>query len=193
MAPYELDYTFSLNSTAAAVAKDELRETDELRSHALASLRHWMDQNPKIVKSRYDSSFLLRFLRAKKFSITAVQEAIERYIMLRQTFDSAVFINVNLEEEPNVLDLLNRGMLIPLPQRDAQGRRVLLIQPRVFDAQKHTFRDLIRLFTITTDILTEDEENQIHGFVYLIDAAGTSLQLLTLVTPKEAVRLIRNG
>lgn len=183
---------FHLDFELANLAKTELRETDELRKSSLNALRIWMDQNPKIVKSRYDSSFLLRFLRVHKFSIPIVQEAIERYCLLRQCYDNSVFLNVSLKE-PMVADLLNKGLVFPLPRRDSLGRRVLLIRPKVFDCQKHNFRDMIRLFTITTDFLIEDEVNQIRGFVYLVDADGASLQLLTLVTPKEAVKLVRNG
>lgn len=183
---------FHLGPDSAAFAESELRETEELRTHAIRSLRLWIDQNPRITKCRMDSSFLLRFLRTKKYSIPLVQEALERYVLLRENYDNCVFSKVSLEE-PNLSDLLTRGLVFPLPQRDPQGRKVLLIQPRVFDCSKHTFRDLIRLFTITTDILIEDEENQIRGFVYLVDAAGASLQLLTLISPKEAARLLRNG
>lgn len=140
-----------------------------------------------------DDSFLLRFLRTKKYSIPVVQETLERYVMLRENYDNGVFTNINLDAEANVVDLLNKGFVLPLPKRDPEGRRVLLIQPGVFDVNKHTIKDVFRLFTITADILIEDEENQIRGFVYLVDAAGASLQMLTLVTPKEAARLLRNG
>lgn len=174
------------------MAENELRESEEVRKHALVAMREWMDKNPKIIKCRYDASFLLRFLRAKKFSLPVVQETIERYVMFRENYDGGVFTQVHLEE-PNVMDLLNRGMVFPLPKRDAFGRQVLVIQPRVFDMNQHTLRDLIRLFTITGDFLIESEENQIRGFVYLIDAGGVSMQLLTLVTPKEAIRLLKNG
>lgn len=192
MAPYDDEYVFSLGVECETLARDELRETDELRRHALTAMRQWMDQNPKIVKCRYDASFLLRFLRTKKFSLPIVQETLERYVMLRECYESNVFTNVQLEEA-GVNELLNAGMVFPLPKRDRLGRRVLLIQPKVVDVRRHTLRDLIRLFTITTDVLIEDEENQIRGFVYLVDAAGASMQLLTLTTPGETVRLMRNG
>lgn len=155
-------------------------------------MRDWMDKNPKIVKCRYDASFLLRFLRAKKFSLPLVQQTLERYVMMRAVYDNAVFSNVHLDE-PNVIDLLNRGLVFPLPSRDRLGRRVLVVQAKAIDMNRHTMRDLIRLFTITADFLIEDEENQIRGFVYLVSASGASMQMLTLVTPKEAMRMIKNG
>lgn len=44
------------------------------------------------VSCRYllsDANFLLRFLRTKKFSVPMAQEAIERYILLRQSWGIA--------------------------------------------------------------------------------------------------------
>lgn len=174
------------------MAAVEVRETEHLRQQSLVAMRAWIEKNPKIVKCRYDASFLLRFLRAKKFSLPTTQETLERYLLLREVYDHSVFHSVRLSE-PNVADLLQRGMGFVLPERDRLGRRVLVIQPRAFDMNKHTLRDLMRLFTITAETLIEDEENQIRGFVYLVDAAGASLQMLTLISPKEALKLVKNG
>ena len=192
VAAFEEDYVFPLGPECSALAEEDLRETEEVRSFALKALRQWIEQNPKITKCRFDNSFLLRFLRTKKFHIPTVQESIERYLLMRENYSGGVFQNISLEEKA-VAELLDLGFVFPLPERDSEGRRVLLIQPRVLNLEKHTLRDIIRLFTVTAEILVEDEETQIRGFVYLIDAGGTSLQLVTLVSPKEAVRLLRNG
>lgn len=54
-----------------------------------------------------DSSFLLRFLRTKKFSVPMTKEAIERYVLLRQSYAWA-FQGLNINE-PNLKELLNLG------------------------------------------------------------------------------------
>jgi len=46
---------------------------------------------------------------------------------------------------------------------------------------------------VTYETLMEDQENQIRGFVHYTDAAGMCLQQLTLFTPREAVRIVKNG
>lgn len=43
-----------------------------------------------------DSNFLLRFLRAKKFSVPITQEGIERYLLLRQSYDFFTNLDMNL-------------------------------------------------------------------------------------------------
>lgn len=52
---------------------------------------------------------------------------------------------------------------------------------------------MLRIGGIVFETLMEDEENQVRGFVYLGDGQGVGLQYLGLFTPKEAVRLVKNG
>lgn len=52
-----------------------------------------------------DASFLLRFLRAKKFSVPITQEGIERYLLLRQSYDFFSNLDMNLPTMKTLLDL----------------------------------------------------------------------------------------
>lgn len=54
-----------------------------------------------------DSNFLLRFLRAKKFSVPITQEAIERYLLLRHSYEP-IFTNLDMTL-PNMKTLINLG------------------------------------------------------------------------------------
>lgn len=63
----------------------------------------------------------------------------------------------------------------------------------VFDPHKYTNADMCRIHAITYECLMEDEENQVRGFVHFADGAGVSFPHLTLFTPKEAVRIVKNG
>lgn len=65
-------------------AERELRETDEMREFAIQAFRDWIFQNKRIVKTRLDTSWLLKFLRFRKFSLLQAQEAMERHLVLRQ-------------------------------------------------------------------------------------------------------------
>lgn len=39
----------------------------------------------------------------------------------------------------------------------------------------------------------EDEENQIRGFVHVVDATGITLPYMTIFTPREAMRIVKNA
>lgn len=74
-----------------------------------------------------DARFLLRFLRFKKFSIIQAREALERYILLRQTFGIA-FNNLDITI-PMMEQLVDLGYMFPSPMRDSKGRRVIINRP----------------------------------------------------------------
>lgn len=47
-------------------------------------MREWTMQNPRIIRTRLDSMWLLKHLRFKKFSLPLAQETIERHLVLRE-------------------------------------------------------------------------------------------------------------
>ena len=103
------EYEFKFADDTKTFVKNEFRETDEFRRQTIQELREWVVKNPRIQKMRLDSNFLLRFLRAKKFSIPMAKELIERYLVLRffvqdgrEVFRS---LDVNLEPVQELLDL----------------------------------------------------------------------------------------
>ena len=55
-------YVCTLNSQFKQIAKDELREDDNIRTQALAQFREWIAKHPHIRRCRTDAVFLLRFL-----------------------------------------------------------------------------------------------------------------------------------
>jgi len=59
----------------------------------------------------------------------------------------------------------------------------------IFNPSKWTNSDMCRMHGVTYETLMEDQENQVRGFIHYTDAAGMSLQQLTLFTPKEAIRI----
>ncbi|RZC32955.1 alpha-tocopherol transfer protein-like [Asbolus verrucosus] len=181
------DYVCTLSEATQTMAQEELREDRHSRETALASMREWIRQNPRIKNCRMDASFLLRFLRFKKFSVTLAQEALERYVLLRQTFNVAfTCLDITI---PMMEDLTNRGYLFACPKRDSKGRRVIIARPGVFDLELFTPGDMCRIHGIVYETLMEDEENQVRGFVHFADGQGVGFAYLTLFTIKEAKTL----
>ncbi|KAI4469609.1 alpha-tocopherol transfer protein-related [Holotrichia oblita] len=169
------EYVSTLSPSTLEMAEAELREDPFSRKQALTSLREWIKQNPKIVNCRLDSGFLLRFLRFKKFSLLQTQEALERYLLLRQTFGIA-FNHFDIRI-PMMEELTDLGYLFPCPQRDSKGRRVIIARPGVFDLYKFTNADMCRIHGIVYETLMEDEENQVRGYVHFADGQGKTLPM----------------
>lgn len=187
----EMKYKCPLSVETIQIAKDELREDEVTREQALEILRSWIERNPRIENCRMDASFLLRFLRFKKFSVPMAQEALERYLLLRQCYEYS-FRNLDIQQ-PNMTELFDKGYLFAAPGRDKKGRRVIIARPGVFDPHKFRNIDMCRIHGIIYETLMEDEESQVRGFVHFNDGVGVSFPHLTLFTPKECVRIVKNG
>lgn len=185
-------YICTLSKEDKQIAEEELRETEYTRNSSLDAIREWAEKNPRINKIRMDSNFLLRFLRAKKFSIPMAEEAIERYILLRKCYNGALFQNLDYKR-PVLLELINKGLVFALPNRDALGRRILMYNGKALDMSKNTNIELLNSIMMAYETILEDELNQIKGIVHIVDCSNCGFELLTLFTPKEATRILKNG
>lgn len=185
------DYVCKLPIETQQIAKRELREDDFTRRQALETMRNWIVKNPRIENCRLDSKFLLRFLRFTKFHVTLAEEVLERYLLLRQSYSQA-FHNLDVKN-PRMEILINRGIVLLSPHRDHLGRRLLIARVGEFDPYKFNNEDACRLAAIVSETLMEDEESQVRGFVYCADGKGVGFPYLTLFTPREACRLVKNG
>lgn len=63
----------------------------------------------------------------------------------------------------------------------------------VFDPYRYANTDMLKIHGMVYETLMEDEENQIRGYVHIVDCTGVNLPYMTLFTPKEAVRIIKNA
>lgn len=91
------------------LAQNELHETEQLRNSSIAAFRDWIHEHPKIIKTRMDAVWLLRFLRFRKFDLLRAQRAFERYMVLAQSPMAENWFN-NLDIfRPSVEQLMDLG------------------------------------------------------------------------------------
>lgn len=80
------DNKLELSETAEKVARKELREDKFTRDQCLEQMRDWLSKNEDVQDVRMDDAFLLRFLRAKKFSVPMAQQLLLKYLNLKTIF-----------------------------------------------------------------------------------------------------------
>lgn len=173
-----LRYEFTLEPMYREYASKHMHENDNIRYQALIQLREWIDKDLTIKRCRRDPVFLLRFLRFKKFNVQAAYLVLKQYLTGLQIYTKWL-INMSVDEKP-LLDLLSRGMMIPLSERDELGRQVIVYRFGVIDPDVHTAKDIYRLQTLTYHVLFEDEETQIAGYSFLVDFSGFTLRHVSL-------------
>ncbi|XP_034232407.1 clavesin-1 isoform X2 [Thrips palmi] len=186
-----LGTTAELSDRALAVAKAELREDRSTREQALQQFRDWIAKNQDLQNCRTDASFLLRFLRVKKFSLPMAQQTLLKYLNMRQTFEHLIF---DLDPSiPSVDALITSGYLFASPIRDAKGRRVIIALGGKMDPSRFTNVDMAKVHCITYETLMDDEENQVMGFTHFADLEGLSPSCVTMWSPTEFAHCLRWG
>ncbi|XP_062549652.1 clavesin-1-like [Armigeres subalbatus] len=187
-------YRCTLSDKLRKIAKAELREDDKVREQALAQMREWIAKNPHIKKCRTDPLFLLRFLRTKKFSINQSCEMLEKYLSIRQTYPKW-FRNCDIED-PEMEALIDGGYLVPIPQRDANGQQLILSVAGNLDLNRVNSALLARAHFLVQEVLADDEEAQICGYVQCIDERQLSMKLMglwSLIDIKKVAESIQHG
>ncbi|CAG9762111.1 unnamed protein product [Ceutorhynchus assimilis] len=186
------EYQCTLPAEEKKKALDELREDDNVREQSLSQMREWINKHPNIKKCRTDAPFLLRFLRTKKFSVPLACEMLERYLTIRQLYPQW-FRNLDTEDK-DLAEIINAGYLVPLLERD-NGRLVLFSCAGKFDPHKYTSAHMVRVHSLVTEALMDDEINQINGYTYINDESGfqmAHISLWSLTDVRNILRCIQN-
>lgn len=163
-------YKCTLDEETLKVAKDELNEDPSQRASQIQTLRDWLVKQPHLT-SRTDDEFLLRFLRVAKFSQLKAQERIENFWTVRTSPTNGIpewFSGLDplLEKNQKLLDM---GLIVPLPGRDDQNRKVTLIRTGAYDPKIIPMGDVFKTGNIITDASMVDELDQIYGTSIILD------------------------
>ncbi|KAJ8911807.1 hypothetical protein NQ315_014231 [Exocentrus adspersus] len=144
--------------------------------------------NQNLVNRLHDAPFLLRFLRTKKFSVPQACEMLERYLTIRQLYPQW-FRNLDCED-PNLANIINSGYLVPLLERD-NGRQIIFSCAGNFDPHKYTSADMVRVHSLVTEALMDDESNQINGYTYINDESGFQMAHISLWSLTDVRNILR--
>uniref|UniRef100_A0A2S2PB09 Retinaldehyde-binding protein 1 n=1 Tax=Schizaphis graminum TaxID=13262 RepID=A0A2S2PB09_SCHGA len=183
--------TCTLPKHIQEVALIQLRENESTRKQAISAFRQWISKNADIQNVITDEKFLLRFLRAKKFSLPMAQQMLLKYLNLRQRFPM-YFMGLDCMI-PSISELIDSGYMFVSPFRDNEGRRVIIGTAKGFDLRKYSNRDLGIVHIITYETLLNDEINQVVGFTHFGDFDSITPAYITLFAPNEFATLIKWG
>lgn len=163
-------YKCTLDKKTLKKAKDELNEDPKQRASQIQTLREWAERQPHL-RSRLDDDFLLRYLRTAKFGQLRAQTMLDNFWTVRSSPTKGVpdwFANMD-PLNPDVSKLLDLGIQFPLPGRDKDGRKVVLIRTGAYDPKETPMSDVMKIGFITSDLLLLEEETQVNGVVILLD------------------------
>ncbi|XP_058828317.1 clavesin-2-like [Topomyia yanbarensis] len=161
----------------------ELGEDEFIREQSIQQLREWIAKHPHIKRCRTDAPFLLRFLRAKKYSFINAAKTLESFLTAR-TKHRQWFNNFDIDD-PALADLVDTSYLFPLPRLDSKGRVVFFICSSKFNPAKHTIISPIQLIHMMGEIYYETQEISCAGCVWIFDMEKTDKRVLGMITVQD--------
>ncbi|XP_049794187.1 alpha-tocopherol transfer protein-like [Schistocerca nitens] len=170
-----------LSPELLARAQKELNEDPKRRDQDIQHIKDWLKKQPHI-KARMDDQWLLTFLRGCKFSLERTKEKLDMYYTVRRHLPELF-----ADRDPfsaDIQKILSAGVLTKLPQTDAQGRRVILMNVGKLPAGTVSAEAAFRTNFLGLDIsLLEDDEAIICGQVVIQDMKDITLGHMTAITP----------
>ncbi|GIY33315.1 leucine--tRNA ligase [Caerostris darwini] len=170
---------------------DDLNETEELRRRCLHELREWAKSQPHFVNCRLDSNFLLRFLRMRKYRVDLAEQVLDKYLTVKTKYPNT-YQKLDIHK-PSLRDLISRGYVFPLPERDKDGRVVLFCIAKALDATRHKQSDIFKSFLLTFEVLMECELNQKRGINYIFTQEGYQISHALLVGLRDLQKMVHSG
>merc|ERR1719341_2095228 len=128
---------------------------------------------------------ILRFLRGCKFSLERTKQKLDMYYTCK-TAVPEWFTNRDVDD-PKMKQLLEMGVLLPLPTHSNEGQTVILGRFGLYDPHKISFADIMRLCILIIDLLAyEDESVMVNGLVLICDVKGSTFAHMAAFTPTQA-------
>ncbi|XP_053308869.1 alpha-tocopherol transfer protein-like [Spea bombifrons] len=185
-------YVCTLTPELLLKAREELQEKPEWRLRDVQALRDMVWKDYPNLRTRVDDSFLLRFLRARKFDYDRALQLLVNYYSCRKSWPE-VFNDLRPSAVKPVLDA---GFLTVLPQTDREGRRIVCVRPGQWNPRDYPITENIRAMYLSLEKLIESEETQVNGIVILADYNQVGLSQASHFGPfiaKKVIGILQDG
>lgn len=136
------------------------------------------------LKSRIDDTFLLRFLRARRFDYDAAFQLICDYYSLRSSNRELL---VPLDKLRPIFD---SNLMAPALGWSREDEAVFLFRLGKWCPQECTFDEVIAAAMLSMEALIEEDANQISGIVVVVDMAGFAWSQLRKFGPSQAKKVM---
>ena len=138
-----VEYVCQLSPEEKAYAAANLNETDQLRHVNVGQIRQWMTENEDLQAVKIDDFFVLRFLRACKFNVEAAKRKLLNYYKQRSNLPE--WYGKRDPFLPELQELFDLGVLLPLKKLDNEGRMVVIIRAAAHTPARHKISDMLKV------------------------------------------------
>ncbi|KAB0799066.1 hypothetical protein PPYR_06946 [Photinus pyralis] len=161
----------SLPKSMQLIAETELNESPNRVGDDIRAMINWIHSQPHL-KARLEHQWILKFLRASKFSLERAKEKMDLFYTMRTIADD--IFDRRDPYLPEIQLALNAGAVVPLPVVTGEPIRAIY-QTTDVDPDLMSFESRIKLSCMFMDVLLEEyEEISICGLCLLIDSRGVT-------------------
>lgn len=169
------------------IAKNELRETAEVKEAAIKELRELLHGRADI-RYKDDDEFLVIFLRACHFY---PQSALEKMISTSSFRKEHSHLVHGLLIDSVKEKFIQGGVINVLKNCDQQGRRVLIVNcGELWDPCQIPADDVFRMLYLVHIAAQLEPETQVRGCVCIMDFDGLSMKQVKALSPSFSKRLL---
>uniref|UniRef100_A0A1B6KFT5 CRAL-TRIO domain-containing protein n=1 Tax=Graphocephala atropunctata TaxID=36148 RepID=A0A1B6KFT5_9HEMI len=167
----EAGAVYSLQGEWAQRAFVELNESPEVAVEALHELKLRIAEDADL-HACTDDTFLLRFLRARKFDTTKAFALLQRYYLMKLECPD-LFRTPRPSEKTHVLEMQAQCVL---DDRDHNGSRVYIFRVEKCDTSRITVEDVFSTNVLALEHIVREPESQVAGITVIVDMTGFGLQ-----------------
>ncbi|XP_058126518.1 LOW QUALITY PROTEIN: retinaldehyde-binding protein 1-like [Anopheles ziemanni] len=172
-------------------AEKELGETGgELTYTKIRQLRQQLniynENHQRALGCRRDDSFLLRFLRAKKFDVEKAFKMMQKYYKMKEEYPEIFKVSPPSEMK----FMLEMQIQTMLPKKDEHGRQIYLFRVEKCDPYKIPVDYVFRSNVLALEDAVRSPETQIGGLVVLLDMAGLGFAHARYLSPHLAKKTV---
>lgn len=191
--PDDVLFESKLNDKSKAKAKRELGENEKDRLGAVQSFRSLVQQQ-NLIRTPTDCSFLLRFLRARKFSQLLARDILENYWTLK-TKNPEWFANID-PGDTKLQEFIRKGFYYSPMKTDSEGRRIIIERIANVDVdevrKKYGIETVFKNIILVCEWLARDENVQVNGVQVFVDMTAITMAHSTnMMTPENGKRLLQ--
>ncbi|XP_018363926.1 PREDICTED: alpha-tocopherol transfer protein-like [Trachymyrmex cornetzi] len=167
-------------------AKKDLRETPEIVAQGFKELRELLAGEPDLHVPDIDD-FYITFLRPCKWYAKSAFSLIKRYYRFRLNYPH-IYTDLLITKQKNALCA---GLIYPLPIRNQEGSRVLIVEAgKRWKPKEVSTSDFFKGLILVLYLAMVEYKTQIAGTRIILDVEGLSLSHVTYLTPSFAKMIV---
>ncbi|GIX87768.1 alpha-tocopherol transfer protein-like [Caerostris extrusa] len=185
--PYISTWRDELTPEMLQIAEKELGETPEVRKTALKALRKLISEEGDFCPQT-DETFLLRFLRAKKYDVKKSFVTLRNYYIFKARY-AGLLTDFRPTELKSIMEMNN---LLFLPSRHPCGATIGCLRMGYFDMEKVSAEQIFATCLVGLEYILQFEPTQVCGYILIFDLSKFSLKILRhFASPTFLFRCVR--